>query len=61
VYAGTNLRFVLNTIVVGIVGFVAIRVIKGKTPLSLLIPLIGLTLVFFLVELPWQIKKVDET
>jgi len=37
-----------------------IRALKGKSPPFLLLPLIGLALVLFLFNLPWQIKKVAE-
>ncbi|UCG51642.1 MAG: hypothetical protein JSW58_15890 [Candidatus Latescibacterota bacterium] len=51
----------MNTIAVGVLGFFAIRVIKGGTNPLLLPPLIGLVLVLFLANLPGQIKKVGKT
>jgi hypothetical protein len=57
VLSGTILRFVQNTVVVGVTGYFAIRAVKGKTTPYLLIPLIGLILILFLANLPGQIKK----
>ena len=59
-FAGTILRFVLNSIAVGVVGYFVIRVLKGKTTPLLLLPTIGLAIVLFLFDLPWQVKKVGE-
>ena len=60
IYAGTILRFVLNTIAIGVIGYFAIRMIKGRMTPLLMPPMVGLILVLFLVNLPWQIKKVGD-
>lgn len=57
-FAGTILRFFLNAIVVGVLGFFLIKALKGTANPLFLPPLIGLALVLILGNLPWQIKKV---
>jgi len=56
VIGGTILRFIQNTIIIGICGYFSIQVLKGFITPFLLIPIIVLILVFFLVNLPGQIK-----
>jgi len=59
-FSGTILRFVLNTIAVGVAEYFVIRVLKGMMTPFLLLPLTALLLVLFFVHLPWQITKVEE-
>jgi hypothetical protein len=59
-FAGTNPRMLLTTIVAGVLGYVAIQVIKGKMSFFLLLPIVFLTVILFLAELLKQIKRIDE-
>jgi hypothetical protein len=58
VLAGTILRFVQNTIAVGVVGFFLMRVLKGRMSPLILLPMVVLALVLFLANLPGQIRRV---
>lgn len=58
VFAGTISRFILNSVVIGILGYFVIQVIKSKMPPLILLPLTALALVLLICDLPWQIKKV---
>lgn len=58
VFAGTILRFVQNTIVIGVVGFILLRVVKGKASPIILPPIILISFILFLANLPGQIKNV---
>ena len=57
IFCGTIPRLVINSVAVGATGYFLIPAIKGKVSPFLLLPLIGLALVLFFVDLPWQIKK----
>lgn len=59
VFSGTVLRFVLTSTAVGLLGYVVMRVLKSKMNPALLPPVVALTLVLLLVNLPGQIKRVD--
>ena len=58
VFSGTIVRFLMTSVAVGLLGYVLIRVLKGKMIPALLPLAIGLALVLLLVNLPGQIKKV---
>ena len=59
VFAGTIVRLLLTSIAVGVLGYALIRVLKGKTHPAVLVPVVGLTLILLLANLPGQIKRVD--
>ena len=59
VYAGTLLRLLMISLSTGILGYVLIGVIKGKTGVLLLPLPLAVTLVVLYVNLPMQIKRVD--
>jgi len=59
VFAGTRLRLLMISVSTGILGYVLIRVIKGKAD-ALLLPLpLAAALIILYVNLPMQIKRVD--
>lgn len=59
VCAGTVIRFLLVTISIGVLGYVLIPAVKGKTDL-LWIPLpLALTLAVLFLDFPGQIKRVE--
>jgi hypothetical protein len=60
VFAGTFLRLVLNSVAVGVLGFLVIRALKGGIAPVILLPAVGVTLVLLLFNLPWQMKKIGE-
>jgi predicted RNA-binding Zn-ribbon protein involved in translation (DUF1610 family) len=61
VLAGTILRFIQNSIAVGVIGVFIIRIVKGKTTPIILPLIIGLGLILFLFNLPGQIKTIRAT
>ena len=60
VFAGSILRFAVNSFVLGLLGFLLIRVVKGKTSPVFLIPVAVLALVVLLADLPGQIGEVRD-
>lgn len=60
VFAGTILRTLLTSIVVGVLGYVLFPVLKGKTSPLFLLPLLAVALVLFLGDLPLLVKRVDQ-
>jgi hypothetical protein len=60
VYAGTLLRVLLLSVASGFLGYVLIGAIKGRTSPFLLVPALALTLILLFVNLPKQVKRVDD-
>ena len=56
--AGTPLRTTLTSAVVFLLGFVVIPVLKGRANALLLLPVLGLTAMVFLLNLPHQLRRV---
>ena len=59
VYAGTLLRLSIISISTGVLGYVLIGVIKGKTGIPFLPLLLAVTLAVLYLNFPGQIKRVD--
>jgi hypothetical protein len=59
IFAGTLFRFISITAEISLLGYLAIRSIKGRTSPIILLPLIVLGLMLILLDLPGQIKKVE--
>lgn len=60
VLAGTILRFAVNTVVIAVVGFFAIKALKGSLNPLLLLPMFAVAAILFLFNLPGQIKRMEE-
>ncbi|MCK5596690.1 MAG: hypothetical protein KAJ04_04510 [Candidatus Eisenbacteria sp.] len=59
VFAGTLLRAALTPIVVFSLGYVVMRVLKGRPNAVSLLLALGLTLMVFVLNLPHQLRRID--